>query len=221
MKVEFFRHNISRREIRDVNQALRGLFLTTGRLVEDFETRLAAYLGLPHVVGLTSCTGALHLSLLALGVKPGDEVITTPMTFAATALAVIQAGATPVFVDVEPETGNLDARLVEAAITPRTRAILPVHLYGQMCDMRALREIADRHGLALVEDAAHALEASARRGPGGRAGRCRLLLVLSHQEYHLRRGRGGVGAHPRDGGPAQVPAPSRDEPLGQRALRQG
>lgn len=159
MKVEFFRHNIGRREIRDVNRALRGLFLTTGRLVEDFENALALYLGLPHAVGLTSCTGALHLSLLALGVKPGDEVITTPLTFAATALAIAQAGATPVFVDVEPGTGNLDARLVEAAVTPRTRAILPVHLYGQMCDMRALREIADRRGLVLVEDAAHAIEA--------------------------------------------------------------
>jgi len=159
-KVEFFRHNIGRSEKRAVCQALDGLFLTTGKLVEQFEDRLAAYLGLHHAVGVTSCTGALHLSLLAAGVGPGDEVITTPMTFAATALAVIQAGAKPVFVDVEPGTGNLDARLVEAAVNSRTRAILPVHLYGQMCDMRALRDIADRHRLAIVEDAAHAMEAS-------------------------------------------------------------
>src|SRR5687767_12847316 len=98
------------------------------------------------------------MSLLALGVGPGDEVITTPMTFIASSTAIIEAGATPVFVDVEPDTGNLDAGLVEAAITPRTKAILPVHLYGQMCDMRALRAIADRHGLAIVEDAAHCIE---------------------------------------------------------------
>jgi UDP-4-amino-4-deoxy-L-arabinose-oxoglutarate aminotransferase len=98
------------------------------------------------------------MSLLALGVGPGDEVITTPMTFIATATSILEAGATPRFVDVEPETGNLDATKVEAAITERTRAVVPVHLYGQMCDMRALREIADRHNLYLIEDAAHAVE---------------------------------------------------------------
>ena len=106
----------------------------------------------------SACTGAMHLSLLGLGIGPGDEVITTPMTFIATATAILEAGATPVFVDVEPDTGNLDAERVEAAITPRTKAILPVHLYGLMCDMRALRAIADRHGLTLVEDAAHCVE---------------------------------------------------------------
>jgi UDP-4-amino-4-deoxy-L-arabinose-oxoglutarate aminotransferase len=100
----------------------------------------------------------MHLSLLALGIGPGDEVITTPMTFIATATAILEAGATPVFVDVEPDTGNLDAERVEAAVTPRTKAILPVHLYGLMCDMRALRGIADRHGLAIVEDSAHCVE---------------------------------------------------------------
>lgn len=158
-KIEFFRHNIGVREIREVNRVLRGLFLTTGREVERFEKEFAAYLDIPHVVGVTSCTAALQLAITGLGVGPGDEVITTPMTFAATALAVMQASAVPVFVDVEPETGNLDAELIEEALTPRTKAILPVHLYGQMCDMRAIRRIADRHGLAVVEDAAHALEA--------------------------------------------------------------
>jgi len=157
--IEFFKHNIGPRETRDVTRVLRGLFLTTGKNVEQFERAFAAYLGLPHVVGVTSCTAALHLSLSALGVGPGDEVITTPMSFAATALAVIQAGATPVFVDVEPETGNLDAGLIEQAVTSRTKAVLPVHLYGQMCDMRAIRSVADRHSLAVVEDAAHAIEA--------------------------------------------------------------
>jgi dTDP-4-amino-4,6-dideoxygalactose transaminase len=113
---------------------------------------------MPHVLGLTSCTGALHLSLLALGIGPGDEVITTPMTFIATATAIVETGATPVLADVEAETGLLDPASVEAAITPQTRAILPVHLYGQMCDMRALRSLADRHGLHLIEDAAHCIE---------------------------------------------------------------
>lgn len=193
-KVEFYRHNIGQREKRAVCKALDGLFLTTGKLVEQFEEQLAAFLGLPHAVGLTSCTGALHLSLLAAGVGPGDEVITTPMTFAATALAVIQAGAAPVFVDVEPGTGNLDARLVEPAITSRTRAILPVHLYGQMCDMRALRAIADRHHLGLVEDAAHALEASR---DGVRVGQLGDFVCFSfYPTKSITCGEGGaVGVH--------------------------
>src|SRR5207244_8640600 len=116
-----------------------------------FERRFADYLGRRHAFGVTSCTGALHLSLLALGVGPGDEVITTPLTFIATATAILEAGARPVFVDVEPDTGNLDAARIEAAITPKTRAIIPVHLYGQMCDLRRLREIADRYGLLVIE----------------------------------------------------------------------
>jgi len=159
-KIEFFKHNIGPREIRDVNRVLRGLFLTTGKEVERFERALADYLGLPYAVGVTSCTAALQLSLTALGVGPQDEVITTPMSFVATATAAIQAGARPVFVDVEPGTGNLNAELLEAAITTRTKAIVPVHLYGQLCDMTRIREIADRHNLAVAEDAAHALEAS-------------------------------------------------------------
>src|SRR6267378_796815 len=158
-RVEFFKHNIGPDEIASVTAVLESLFLSTGAVVRDFEDQFAAYLGAPHVVGLTSCTAALHLALLAHDIGPGDEVITTPMTFVATANAILHTGARPVFVDVEPETGNLDAARVEAAITPRTRAILPVHLYGQMCDMRALRDIADRRGLVVVEDAAHALEA--------------------------------------------------------------
>lgn len=158
-RVEFFKHNIGPDEIASVTTVLESLFLSTGSVVRDFEEQFASYLGAPHVVGLTSCTAALHLALLAHGIGPGDEVITTPLTFVATANAILHTGARPVFVDVEPETGNLDAGRVEAAITPRTRAILPVHLYGQMCDMRALRDIVDRRGLIVVEDAAHALEA--------------------------------------------------------------
>ncbi len=158
-RIEFYKHNIGPAEIASVTTVLESLFLSTGSVVHDFEDRFAAYLGAPHVVGLTSCTAALHLALLAHRIGPGDEVITTPMTFVATANAILHTGAKPVFVDVELETGNLDAARVEEAITPRTRAILPVHLYGQMCDMRALRDIADRRGLIVIEDAAHALEA--------------------------------------------------------------
>jgi dTDP-4-amino-4,6-dideoxygalactose transaminase len=158
MKVEFFRHSLGEREVGRIREVLQEPILTTGRFVTEFEQRFSAYLGAPHAIGVTSCTAALHLALLALGIGPGDEVIVPAMTFVATANSVIHSGAKPVFVDVELATGNLDASLVEAAITPSTRAILPVHLYGQMCDMRRLREIADRRRLALVEDCAHCIE---------------------------------------------------------------
>jgi dTDP-4-amino-4,6-dideoxygalactose transaminase len=156
--VPFFMHDLGQAELDAVAEVLRNPILTTGEWVARFEGRFAERMGARHAVAVTSCTGALHISLLALGISPGDEVITTPMTFIATANSIMEAGAKPVFVDVEPETGNLDASLIEAAITERTRAIMPVHLYGQMCDMIAIRKIADRFGLAVIEDAAHCVE---------------------------------------------------------------
>jgi UDP-4-amino-4-deoxy-L-arabinose-oxoglutarate aminotransferase len=132
--------------------------LTAGEYVREFEEEFAKYLKIEHVVGLNSCTAALHLSLLALGVKPGDEVVTTPMTFIATATPIIHCGAKPIFADVEPDTGLIDVGRIEHVITKRTKAIIPVHLYGQMCDMKRMREIADRFGLKIVEDAAHCIE---------------------------------------------------------------
>ncbi|MBI4534459.1 MAG: DegT/DnrJ/EryC1/StrS family aminotransferase [Candidatus Melainabacteria bacterium] len=158
MKVPFFVHSLGKEELDSVAEVLSGPILTTGVQVARFEHSFATLLGCRHAIAVTSCTGALHMSLLALGIGPGDEVITTPMTFIATATAILETGARPVFVDVEPETGNLNASLIEKAITQRTRAILPVHLYGHMCDMYAIKEIADRHGLYLIEDAAHCLE---------------------------------------------------------------
>jgi dTDP-4-amino-4,6-dideoxygalactose transaminase len=167
MKIEFYRHNVNETDIENVVKVLNSTFLTTGTVVDEFEKKFAKYLGCKYTVGVTSCTAALHLALLAYGVGPGDEVITTPMTFIATANAIIHTGGTPVFVDVEPDTGNIDADLIENAITPRTKAILPVHLYGQMCDMKKIREIADRHNLAVIEDSAHAVDASRDGiGPG-------------------------------------------------------
>jgi len=157
-RIPFYRHDLGDAEVEALRAALAGPILTTGDLVADFERRFATTLGAEHAVGVTSCTGAIHLALLALGIGAGDEVLTTPMTFIATATAILQAGARPVFVDVEPETGNLDVARLEAAITSRTRAVVPVHLFGQMCDMRALRAVADRHGLVVVEDAAHCVE---------------------------------------------------------------
>jgi len=157
-KVPFFWHDLGKPELDILSEVFTGDILTTGDYAERFEKKFAAYLGRNHALGVTSCTGALHMSLLGLDIGPGDEVITTPMTFIATASAIIEAGAKPVFVDVEPETGNMDVLAIEAAISKKTKAIIPVHLYGLMCDMRALREIADRHGLKIVEDAAHCIE---------------------------------------------------------------
>lgn len=158
MKVEFFRHNIDAADIDRTVEVLQSIFLTTGSLVAGFEKDLASYLKVPQAIGTTSCTAALHLSLLAWGIGPGDEVITTPMSFCATSNAVIHAGATPVFVDAEEETGNINAELIEARITDKTKAVLPVHLYGQLCDMKKIRQIADKHNLVIIEDAAHCIE---------------------------------------------------------------
>ena len=158
MKVEFYRHHIDETDIENVAQVLRTVWLSTGPATARFEKAFAGHTGIRHAVGVSSGTAALHLALQALGLGEGDEVITTPMTFIASANAVLYTGARPVFVDIEPDTGLIDARRVEAAVTPRTRAVLPVHLYGALADMKALRDIADRHGLKIVEDSAHCVE---------------------------------------------------------------
>lgn len=157
-KVEYCKHNIGKEELQRVERVFRSLFLTTGDEVSEFEQGLASYLDLPSTVAVTSCTAAMQLALLAAGIRPGDEVITTPVTFIGTANSIIMAGATPVFADVDRSTANIDPAGVEAAVTERTRAVLPVHLYGQMCDMTAICDIARRRGLVVVEDAAHSLE---------------------------------------------------------------
>ena len=131
----------------------RGEFVL-GPAVAAFEQDFAAYCGVAHAVAVNSGTSALHLALLAAGVTPGDEVITVPYTFVATAAAIEYAGARPVFVDVEPDYWTMDPARVEAAITPRTKAIMPVHLYGQCADMTPILAIARRHGLVVIEDAA-------------------------------------------------------------------
>ena len=127
-----------------------------GPEVAAFEERFAAYCGVRHCVALNSGTSALHLALLAAGVGPGDEVITVSMTFVATTAAILYCGAKPVFVDVDPDTWTMDPNLLKAAITPRTKAILPVHLHGLMADMDPIIEVADRAGLIVIEDAAQA-----------------------------------------------------------------
>src|SRR5215472_11219159 len=127
-----------------------------GKEVEAFEREFADFCGTKHCVALSSGTAALHLGLLALGVQADHEVITTPNTFLATAEAITYCGARPVLVDIDPATGNIDPKLLERAVTPRTRAILPVHLYGRPADMDAIQAVAERHKLRILEDAAQA-----------------------------------------------------------------
>ncbi len=130
-----------------------------GPEVKELEERLAAFTGARHCITVASGTEALLIALMALDLTPGDEVVTTPFTFAATAETIVLAGGKPVFIDVEPDTCNLDVRLLEAAITPRTKAIMPVSLYGQVADMAEINAIAARHGLAVIEDAAQSFGA--------------------------------------------------------------
>ncbi|UNK39876.1 DegT/DnrJ/EryC1/StrS family aminotransferase [Shinella sp. H4-D48] len=133
-----------------------------GPEVQELEQKLQAWSGADHCVTVSSGTEALLISLMSLGLKPGDEVITTPFTFAATAEVIVLAGATPVFVDIEPETANMDASLIRAAITDRTRAIIPVSLYGQPADMDDINAIATEHGIIVIEDAAQSFGAQYR-----------------------------------------------------------
>jgi perosamine synthetase len=148
---------VGQEEVDGVTECVRSGWLTTGFKVKEFEKAFAEYVGCRHALAVNSCTAALHLALEAIGVGPGDEVITSPMTFTATAAVVEHLGARPRFVDVEPETLNLDARAIEARITERTKAIMPVHFAGQACDMDAILEVARRRGLKVIEDAAHAI----------------------------------------------------------------
>jgi dTDP-4-amino-4,6-dideoxygalactose transaminase len=145
-------------EIQEVVDTLRSGWLGTGPKVAKFEDIFKEYTGAKYAMALNSCTAGLHLSMVVTGIRSGDEVITTPLTFASTANAIIHTGATPVFVDVEKETMNIDPEKIEEAITPQTRAIIPVHFAGRPCNMDAIMDIARQHDLIVIEDAAHCIE---------------------------------------------------------------
>lgn len=157
-----------------LGQAIAGVIAESafiqGPAVARFEADFAAFLGVPHVVACGSGTDALQIAFMALGIGPGDEVITTPFTFVATVEALVLLGARPLFVDIDPRTFNLRADQIEARITPRTRAIVPVHLYGQPADMAEILAIGERHGLPVIEDAAQAAGATYAGGAAGSFG---------------------------------------------------
>lgn len=145
-------------EMNEVLDCMRRAWLGTGPKVRQFEQDFSAYKGLPHAAALNSCTAALHLAALALDAGPGDEVITTAMTFCSSVNAIIHTGATPVLADIDPASLNIDPSSLESRITPKTKAIVVVHFAGRSCDMGPIMDIARKHGLRVIEDCAHAIE---------------------------------------------------------------
>ncbi|AZD22311.1 UDP-4-amino-4-deoxy-L-arabinose--oxoglutarate aminotransferase [Pseudomonas chlororaphis subsp. aurantiaca] len=166
----FSRPSIGDEEIAAVEQVLRSGWITTGPKNQELEQQFAARVGCQHAVALSSATGGMHITLLALGIGPGDEVITPSQTWVSTANMICLLGATPVFVDVDPHTLMTDAATIEAAITPRTKAIIPVHYAGAAFDLDPLYALAEKHGIAVIEDAAHAAGTTYRGRPIGARG---------------------------------------------------
>jgi dTDP-4-amino-4,6-dideoxygalactose transaminase len=181
---------IEEAEIDEVMKSMRAAWLGTGPKVVEFEKRIAEYKGVNHAVAVNSCTAGLHLSCLAVGLKPGDEVIVPAMTFCATINAVVHAGAVPVLVDVDPATFNMDPEQVRRKLTTRTKAIIPVHFAGRVCDMGALTSIALEHGLKIIEDCAHALETTYHGKNAGTFGDCGVLSFYSTK--NIVTGEGGM-----------------------------
>ncbi len=186
----YARQCIDDNDIAAVVEVLRSDFLTTGPKVEEFEQAVAHFVGAQHAVAVSSGTAALHAAMFALGIGPGDEVIVPPMTFVATANCVVYQGGTPVFADVDADTLLIDPNCVEAAISPRTRAVIAVDYAGQPCDYDALRAITGRHGLALVADSCHSLGAKYQ---GRSIGSVADVTCFSfHPVKHITTGEGGM-----------------------------
>lgn len=190
MQIPYGTQWIDEEDIRAVEEVLRAPYLTTGPKAEEFEKIVAEYTGAKYAVAIANGTAALHAACYALGIGSGDEVITTPITFAASANCVLYMGGTPVFADIDEKTYNIDPEDVERKITPRTKAIIPVHYTGQPCDMDAIHAIAKKHGLYVIEDAAHALGAEYN---GVKIGGMSDMTILSfHPVKHITTGEGGM-----------------------------
>ena len=181
---------IGEEEINEVVDSLRSGWLTTGPKVKRFEEQFRAYVGAPYAVPLSSATAGLHLTLLALKIREGDEIITTPMTFASTVSMIVLCGGIPVLADIEPGTLNLDIGKVREKITPRTRAVIPVHFAGQSCDMDPLFQLAREFGITIIEDAAHAAGTEYK---GRKIGSFDTISIFSfHPNKNITTGEGGM-----------------------------
>jgi len=182
--------DIGPREIERVVEVLHSGVLSIGPVVEQFEQRVAAYVGAAAGVAVSSGTAGLHLCVAAAGIGPGDEVITTPFSFVASANCVLYERATPVFVDVDADTGNIDPALVAEHITPRTKAIIPVHVFGQPADMDPIVELARRHGLTIIEDACEAIGAEYKGRRAGTLGDAGIFAFYANKQ--ITTGEGGM-----------------------------
>ena len=188
---------IGQEEISAVTDVLKSGMLASGDRVAEFEGKFADFCGSNHAVALNNGTAALHAALLAADIGPGDEVIVPAFTFVATASAVAMCGAKPVFADVNERTFTIDPQQVAERVTPKTKAVIGVHLFGQPCDIEALQEICESHSLKFIEDAAQAHGALYKNAKTGSFGHLALLLLLCYQEHdHRRRGHGD---HQRQG----------------------
>lgn len=190
MYIPYGRQCIEEDDIEAVVKVLRSDYVTTGPAVTEFEKIVAEYTGAKYAVAVSNGTAALHLACLAAGIKEGDEVITTPVTFAASANCALYCGAKPVFVDIEPDTYNIDPTKIEEKITPKTKAIIAVHFTGQPCKMDEIHVIAKKHNLFVIEDAAHALGADYK---GRKVGSISDMTAFSfHPVKHITTGEGGM-----------------------------
>jgi perosamine synthetase len=188
--VNFFHSHIDREAIKQTIEVLESGFVSEGKVVADFENRLVSELNIDRPITVNSGTSALHLGLAVIGVGPGDEVVVPAQTFIATAQAVLMCGAKPVFADISPLDGNMTAQAFKDVITPRTKAVIPVHWAGYPCDMDAINGVADEAGVAVIEDAAHALGSSYKGRPTGSLSR---FTAFSFQAIkHLTTGDGGA-----------------------------
>lgn len=189
-------------EIKEVLDCLRSGWISTGPRVGKFEDMFRAYIGAKHARALSSCTAGLHLSMLVSGIRPGDEVITSPMTFAATANVITHVNAIPVFADVDRRTMNIDPQEVRKKLTKKTRALIPVHLAGRPCDMDPLLEIARERNLIVIEDAAHAIEAAYRGRKIGAIGN--LACFSFYATKNIVTGEGGMVTTDNDEWASQI-----------------
>lgn len=190
MYIPYGRQYVDDEDIEEVVKVLKSDFLTTGPVIEEFEKKVADYVGAKYAVAVANGTAALHSACYAANIGKGDEVITTPITFAASSNCAFYCGAVPVFADIDPKTYNIDPSDVEKKITDRTKAIIAVHFTGQPCDMERIHEIANKHGLIVIEDAAHALGAVYE---GKKVGSLSEMTTFSfHPVKHITTGEGGM-----------------------------
>lgn len=190
MYIPYGRQYVDDEDIEEVVKVLKSDFLTTGPVIEEFEKKVADYVGAKYAVAVANGTAALHSACYAANIGKGDEVITTPITFAASSNCAFYCGAVPVFADIDPKTYNIDPSDIEKKITDRTKAIIAVHFTGQPCDMGKIHEIANKHGLIVIEDAAHALGAVYE---GKKVGSLSEMTTFSfHPVKHITTGEGGM-----------------------------